>query len=91
VKEPTNLARLHSLASAYGGRPSDFFEIETELGAFQLDEACLRVGRHIENNVNNNKPAFEGLGTSGKVVQKEYRSVKHLAKKKVKIKEDGTW
>ena len=84
-----NLARIHNLASAYGLRPSDFFEFETELGAFQLDEACLIVGRRIEHNVSEGKPAFEGLGSGS--VKREYRSVKHLAKKTVKIKEDGTW
>lgn len=88
--EKANLLRLHSVASAYDFRPSDLFDLETELGAFQLDEACLLVGRHVERNLHDGKPAFEGLIAQTNL-KREYRSVKHLAKKKVKIKEDGTW
>lgn len=84
-----NLARIHNLASAYGVRPSDFFEFETDIGAFQLDEACLIVGRQIEHNLHEGKPAFEGIG--GGNVKREYRSVKHLATKKVKLDADGLW
>ena len=90
MTNPTNLLRLHSVASAYGVRPSGLFEVETELGEFQLDEACLLIGRHVESNVNNGKDPFDGLA-SEQAVKKEYRSVKHLAKKKVAVKEDGTW
>jgi len=46
------------MATAYGKRPSDYFQFETELAAWQLDEACLMAGRRIENDLNNKKDPF---------------------------------
>ena len=95
MKVKPNLWRLYNAATAYGGRPSDYFELETELAAWQLDEACLIVGRRIENNLNQGKDMWDGfsaaeIGTT--VGKKKYSSVKGLRPlKKVKIKPNGTW
>ena len=78
------------MATGYGVRPSQLFELETELAKWNLDEACLSIGRRIENNLNNNKDAFYGFRKSGTTAQ-GYRSAKTRAIKKVKIKPDGTW
>jgi hypothetical protein len=67
--------------------------LQTEWGAWQLDELCAIVGAVAEGNVMNGKPALEGLG-GGTVKEergKKFRSPKHLVKRKVKIKADGTW
>ena len=91
MKVKPNLFRLYNAASAYGCRPSDFMQLETELAAWQLDEACLIVGRQVENNLSNGKPPFDGMGVPTTLNAKGYRSAKSLVKKKVKIKPDGTW
>jgi hypothetical protein len=66
--------------------------LETEIAAWVLDEACLMTGRRVENNLNNGKPPFDGFASVSTALNaKSYRSAKNLAKKKVKIKPDGTW
>ena len=83
------------MATAYNKRPSEFFHLENEIAAWQLDEACLMVGRRVENNLNSGKEAFEGLAVgSGQLAvgsKNGHRSPKHLVKRKVKIKANGTW
>ncbi|HEX6034543.1 MAG TPA: hypothetical protein VFY83_08920 [Anaerolineales bacterium] len=83
-----NLWRLYNLATGYGQRPSDLFELQTDVARWALDEACLVVGRRIENNLNSGKEPFDGF--NGQHAQ-EFRSAKSRVKKKVKIKADGTW
>ena len=60
-----------------------------------MDEACLVIGRRIENNLNNGKDMWDGFSqdeVDAKISRKKYSSVKGLRKiKKVKIKPDGTW
>ena len=83
--------RLYNTANAFGRRPSDYFTFETELAEWYLDEACLSVGRRIENNLNNGKPPFSGFGDAGKFSRVGYRSVRGTRRvKKVKIKANGT-
>jgi hypothetical protein len=72
-------------------RPSDIFHCETELAAWQLDEACLITGRRVENNIQQNKLPFDGLDIPATTTPNGYRSTSHIAAKKVQIKEDGTW
>jgi hypothetical protein len=64
--------------------------METELGAWVLDEFCLMIGRRVENNLNNGKQAFDGFNDVS-LPRQGYRSAKNLAKKKVRINPDGTW
>jgi hypothetical protein len=59
-----------------------------------LDEACLSVGRRVENNLNNGKDMlWHGFGGSGLMnsVKRGYRSAKQFVKKKMKIPESGVW
>jgi len=81
---------LYNTASAYGKRPSDFFRFETELGAWQFDEACLIVGRRVEQNVNSNQAPFAGFDLPMDK-SRGFRSAKQLVRRKVKIRPDGTW
>src|SRR5512137_115704 len=67
AREKLNLLRLYNQATAYGQKPSDFFELETEIGCWALDEACLRVGRRVENNLNSGKDAFYGFNDQSSV------------------------
>jgi len=39
--------------------------LETDLAAWALDEACLMVGRRVENNLAQEKPAFDGFPLTG--------------------------
>jgi hypothetical protein len=81
----TNLWRLYNLATGYGQRPSDFFELETDLARWMLDETCLAVGRQCEKLIQDGKDPFEdGLKS------KTFRSAKGHKIKKVKFKADGT-
>jgi len=66
---------------------------ETELAAWQLDEACLVVGRQVENNLSNGKDAFAGFEETGLIgaIKRGYRSAKNLVKKRIRINADGTW
>jgi hypothetical protein len=87
VKAKWNLWRLYNLATGYGQRPSEIVGgLETDLGRWYLDEACLLMGRRIEKLMNEGKDPFDDGVKTGK-----FRSTKGLAKKKVKIKGDGTW
>lgn len=88
-----NLWRLYSAAIAYGCRPSDFFELETELAAWQLDEACLMIGRRVEHNLNEGKDAFDELQVQSfkSKVKRGFQSAKQFVKRKMKIPESGVW
>jgi hypothetical protein len=62
--------------------------LQTDLGAWSLDEACLQVGRRIEKIVNAGKDPFG----SDAPVKGNYRKAKGTRPiKKVKIKADGTF
>lgn len=96
MTEKTNLWRLYNAATAYGRRPSEFFEFETELAAWQLDEACLIVGRRVEKNLNENKEPFAGMDGGGSfslrsTLRGAYRSAKQFVRKKMRIPESGVW
>lgn len=64
---------MYNSATAYGKRPSDFMQFETEIAAWALDEACLVLGRRFENMLNegmnpfgNNAPAAKGYASAPK-------------------------
>lgn len=82
-----NLWRLYNLATGYGIRPSELLGLQTELGCWSLDEACLMVGRQIEKTLNEGKdPFLQETIKAGK-----FRSARGLVKKKVKIPKSGVW
>lgn len=87
MTEKLNLWRLYNAATGYGKRPSDFFDLETDLAKWYLDESCLMLGRHYENEINAGRNPFGGAT----MPKQGYRSAKTLVKKKVRIKPDGTW
>ena len=87
MKDKANLWRLYNSATAYGIRASEFFDLETDLGRWSLDEACLMVGRQFENEINKGKNPF----ASEEDVKKQYKTVPRNLVKKKKIKADGTW
>lgn len=84
------------MATAYGLRPSDFFpRLETDIARWNLDEACLVVGRKIENMLNQGKDPWRELDAS-QAERKPglYRSAKAAFKKairKVKFNKKGIW
>lgn len=92
MREKTNLWRLYNVATAYGCRPSDLLDLETELARWQLDEACLMVGRRVENNLNEGKDAFAGFdgGVIG-AIKRGYKSARAFVKKKMRIPDSGVW
>ena len=81
MKDKTNLWRLYNSASAYGKRPSDFMQLETEIAAWALDEACLMIGRKFENMLNEGKSPFEGQLTEQGKRQSFASAPKRLIKK----------
>lgn len=81
---------MWNLASAYGKLPSDIVGLVTPIARWQLDEACLMVGRQIENALNKGETVNFGTMDDGRRTMK-YASANGKARKKVKIKADGTW
>lgn len=81
MRERLNLWRLYNQATGYGKRPSDFFELETDLARWILDEACMLEGRRIENLLNKGEDPFGNslLKTGG---QKYASAPKQLIKKR---------
>jgi hypothetical protein len=88
------------MATAYGKRPSDFFMLETEIGAWVLDEACLVEGRRVENMLNEGKDPFDLTpgqpnpypSQMGREYGKGgYAPAAKGNMKRVKIKVNGTW
>lgn len=55
VQNRSELLKLHNLGAAYGQRPSAIARIEDEWAAFQLDSACLVIGRKVENALRENE------------------------------------
>lgn len=80
-----NLLRLHNLAAAYHQRPSQILGLETELASWALDEACLMVGRRVENNLAQDKAAFDGFDMPAMKTAQGYESTGHQPVKKVKL------
>jgi hypothetical protein len=76
------------MATAYGRRPSDFVQLETEFGAWSLDEACLALGRRYENMINEGKNPFSDSSVNGSGA---YAPAAKANMKRVKIKANGTW
>jgi len=54
------------MATAYGQRPSQFLNLETDIAAWALDEACLVIGRKFENILNKGESPFEDTALSAK-------------------------
>ena len=80
MKDKTNLWRLYNSAAAYGKRPSDFMNLESDLAAWALDEACLMIGRKFENLLSN---GINPLGQSEINNKRGYANApKRLIKKK---------
>lgn len=75
------------MATAYGQRPSQFLELETDIAAWALDEACLVIGRRFENMLNEGKNPFQNT-PSGK---QQYAPMANGAIKRIKIPENGIW
>lgn len=46
---------LHNIGEAYGVRPSSILGMTTEIGALEIDTACLWLGRRAERNAADGK------------------------------------
>lgn len=88
MKVKENLLRIHNLAEAYGKRPSEILQLETPWAAYQFDEICLVVGRHVERNLSEGKDPFDGFSLNGKG---KFRSAKNRVRRKVRIPKSGIW
>jgi len=64
-------------------------QLETEIAAWALDEACLMTGRKFENMLNEGKNPFSDL--SKVEGQRSYAPVASGQIKRVKINPNGTW
>lgn len=60
MRDRVNLWRLYNQSTGYGRRPSDYFELETDLAKWVLDEKCLSIGRMCENALNEGRDPFAG-------------------------------
>ncbi len=79
------------MATTYGLRPSQFFRLETDLAAWQLDEACFITGAECEAEISKGNNPFGGFTISGQPSNGKYASAPKQLIRKVKIKPDGTW
>ena len=82
MRVKSNLWRLYNQATAYGCRPSEFFNLETEIAAWALDEACLVEGRRVENALNEGKDPFQMVSAST-TAQRGYAPAPKRAIKKI--------
>lgn len=89
MRDKTALWRLYNLATAYGKRPSEFVEFETELANWALDEACLMVGRTYESALQNGKDPFKDAGPKAQVKGKYAPAPKRKIKKVKSLAEIG--
>ncbi len=85
MKSKRNLWVLHNLAEAYGGRPSDYLELETPWGRWQVDELALMAGRNMQKQIEDGKNPLPSP------TPKTFRSARGLVTKKVKIPASGIW
>jgi hypothetical protein len=89
VKDKLNLWRLYNSATSYGKRPSEFMQLETDVAAWALDEACLMAGRRFENMLSEGKNPFsEQLSVSS---GQGYAPVAKGNIKKMQIPASGVW
>lgn len=65
-------------------------QLETEIAAWALDEACLMIGRKFENMFNEGKNPFSGVSTSPSGKQ-DYAPVPKRGIRRMKIPESGIW
>jgi len=77
---------LHNIGEAYGVRPSTILGMTTEIGALEIDTACLWLGRRAERNVAEGKEPMPKKSSSSQFV--DPRRFKSL--KTVKV-ENGIW
>ena len=91
MRDKSNLWRLYNIATAYGQRASDFVHLETEIGAWYLDEACLSIGRRFENMLNEGKNPFDALTLPSPSGRGGYRPAANSRMKRMKIPENGVW
>jgi len=77
------------MGTAYGKRPSDFAEFETELARWALDEACLVIGRTFESAMQEGKNPFELVGEKKTVKGKYASAPKHRIQKIKSLSEIG--
>jgi len=82
---------LYNQTTAYRKLPSDLFDLETDIGKWTLDEACLVIGRRFENMFNEGKNPFADAQMGKSQQAQSYRPIANSKIKKVKISADGTW
>lgn len=65
-------------------------QLETEIAAWALDEACLSIGRRFENLLNEGKNPFVDA-QMGRSEAQDYAPMAKGNIRKVKINANGTW
>jgi hypothetical protein len=55
------------------------------MAAWALDEACLMVGRRVENNLAQDKPPFDGFELPAEKMANGYKSTGHKPVKKAQL------
>lgn len=88
VKNKRLLWNLHNLAAAYGKRPADYLEIDDTWLAYQVDLACLIVGREIEGRIRRKAPV--NWGDKKPATQHTVGSLRARARK-LAVPENGVW
>jgi hypothetical protein len=66
-------------------------QLETEIGAWALDEACLVTGRKFENMFNEGKNPFADIQMGKGIQAQSYAPAPKRKIKTVKINANGTW
>ena len=91
--------KLHNLAAAYSQRPSTILEIGDSWLAYQLDLACLTVGRWVENRLAERDRKGQPLYTLEALLEERepqedkgrFQSLASKVRRKVRIPESGIW
>ncbi len=88
VQNKRLLWNLHNLAATYGQRPSDYLEVDDNWLAYQIDLACLTVGREIEGRIRRKLPV--NWGDKKPAAKQAVGSLRARARK-MSVPENGVW
>ena len=93
MQNPRFLWNLHNLGSAYGQRPASYLGLDLAgWEAYQVDLACLTVGRDVEERLRKKQPLPWQMGKR-KGGSRAGRTFARLGGKarKMKMPESGIW
>jgi hypothetical protein len=94
VKNKRALWNLHLVATEYHSRPSAIVGLEDEWAAYQLDAACLRLARHVDEELEKKRSLRSILDTPADEngARREFADIRQLGPMRtMRIPDSGVW